>query len=705
MRLYRFLLLFMALAVGGFSATALSPSDAIRADGEYSFPPLRAGITVTYSLTGTFGSGTATVGYLDAAGNFVSLGKTFTAAGAVVKTLPETSAGKCTPAVSLAGATSPVIAVSINKTDGGSAVVDSAAVASAIEEDPAAFLSAQSTAMNGYPASVNQPRLINTKWSLKKISEYLVASNPPLMVGLWGDSIAAGLGLSPNMAFKGYISASYANATGTVTKPTLPATDDWVNGIVITAQAGSSFQLARDGVDEFVPANAVLIGYIREPGAGSFIVEQRSSTAGSWTQIGGTNSASNATKDGAVFTHTSLPTTNNPAYKIRVTVSGGAVRFICGGLYYNNAGGAVLIDGVFNQTGREITGGSALVPDSIFTPVYTAISPDLWLVCHADGAFEYDAGGGWRSLYAKCKAIKNATDFVMVGPHAMLSPALGETASMASVNATRKSQRAWAEETGECFIDTLEVIRSNAEAAGNGLKSDDAHLSAFGQAVRNAHVWQTLPLGRVVLGKFGGREGRASVLTDTGFEWYGTGNSDAAQMVSNRPLGTLTRFVVFATDWARDFSKNMTFSLTNSVGTVSVNGSNILQLSQGALSGIQPAGDGMTLGTTSLRWRGFFNGISAASTTKTANYTATAADYLILCDATSAGFTVSLPSASASGMTGKILVMKKIDSSGNAITLDGFLSETIDGALTQTITVQWSPFAIMSNGTNWFKIN
>lgn len=119
MRLYRFLLLFMALAVGGFSATALSPSDAIRADGEYSYPPLRAGITVTYSLTGTFGSGTATVGYLDASGNFVSLGKTFTAAGAVVKTLPETSAGKCTPAVSLTGATSPVISTTITKVESG----------------------------------------------------------------------------------------------------------------------------------------------------------------------------------------------------------------------------------------------------------------------------------------------------------------------------------------------------------------------------------------------------------------------------------------------------------------------------------------------------------------------------------------------------------------------------------------------------------
>lgn len=119
MRYLHLLFCWAALTLCGFSATALSPSDAIRADGEYSYPALRAGITVSYSLTGTFGGGTATVGYLDAAGNFVSLGKSFTAAGAVVKTLPETSAGKCTPAVSLSGATNPALSTTIAKVETG----------------------------------------------------------------------------------------------------------------------------------------------------------------------------------------------------------------------------------------------------------------------------------------------------------------------------------------------------------------------------------------------------------------------------------------------------------------------------------------------------------------------------------------------------------------------------------------------------------
>lgn len=88
---------------------------------------------------------------------------------------------------------------------------------------------------------------------------------------------------------------------------------------------------------------------------------------------------------------------------------------------------------------------------------------------------------------------------------------------------------------------------------------------------------------------------------------------------------------------------------------------------------------------------------------KTANYTATSSDHTITCDATSGNVTITLPAASTS--TGRVYHIKKIDASGNSVIIDGNASETIDGATTQTTTVQWHTMSIQSNGTAWYKIS
>lgn len=74
----------------------------------------------------------------------------------------------------------------------------------------------------------------------------------------------------------------------------------------------------------------------------------------------------------------------------------------------------------------------------------------------------------------------------------------------------------------------------------------------------------------------------------------------------------------------------------------------------------------------------------------------------ILCDATSAGFTVTLPAAT--GCSGRIYNIKKIDSTGNTVTIDGDSAETIDGAATKVINTQYSGYTIQSNGTSWYII-
>lgn len=86
-------------------------------------------------------------------------------------------------------------------------------------------------------------------------------------------------------------------------------------------------------------------------------------------------------------------------------------------------------------------------------------------------------------------------------------------------------------------------------------------------------------------------------------------------------------------------------------------------------------------------------------TTKTANYTATSFDQDILVDATSGPVTINLPTAV--GRTDPITI-KKIDSSGNAVTIDGAGSETIDGALTRVLSTQWDYATLLPSGAAWF---
>lgn len=86
--------------------------------------------------------------------------------------------------------------------------------------------------------------------------------------------------------------------------------------------------------------------------------------------------------------------------------------------------------------------------------------------------------------------------------------------------------------------------------------------------------------------------------------------------------------------------------------------------------------------------------------TKTAAYTATDLDEVILVDATTAGFTLSLPTAS--GRTGKILKIRRIDlTANNIVIIDPSGSETIDGLLTYELRTQFAYVEIRSDGTNW----
>jgi len=85
--------------------------------------------------------------------------------------------------------------------------------------------------------------------------------------------------------------------------------------------------------------------------------------------------------------------------------------------------------------------------------------------------------------------------------------------------------------------------------------------------------------------------------------------------------------------------------------------------------------------------------------TETTTYTALTTDDVILANASGGAFTITLPAAS--GNSGKLYRIKKIDSSTNGVTIDGNSSETIDGSTTVVLYNQNDVIEIVCDGSNW----
>lgn len=93
-------------------------------------------------------------------------------------------------------------------------------------------------------------------------------------------------------------------------------------------------------------------------------------------------------------------------------------------------------------------------------------------------------------------------------------------------------------------------------------------------------------------------------------------------------------------------------------------------------------------------------GLYLTVVSKTANYNISNADDVILADANSGAFTLTLPSPTS----GKFFTVKKIDSSANLVNISPFASETIDGLAGRSLIGQYDSVQLTSDGTNWFII-
>ena len=84
------------------------------------------------------------------------------------------------------------------------------------------------------------------------------------------------------------------------------------------------------------------------------------------------------------------------------------------------------------------------------------------------------------------------------------------------------------------------------------------------------------------------------------------------------------------------------------------------------------------------------------------SYTVLDRDSVIAVDASTGAKTIALPAVS--NLKGMVLTIKKIDASGNAVTVDGDGDETIDGAANYSLATQWKYVTVICDGDEWFVI-
>lgn len=107
---------------------------------------------------------------------------------------------------------------------------------------------------------------------------------------------------------------------------------------------------------------------------------------------------------------------------------------------------------------------------------------------------------------------------------------------------------------------------------------------------------------------------------------------------------------------------------------------------------------------TGLKWAA--TSVAALSivtiTSVNSPYSLTDANDVVLVNATGGAVTINLQAVATAKQ--KPYYIKKIDSSANAVTLDGNTTDTIDGALTQTIPIQYETLVIIPNNAGEWDI-
>lgn len=155
------------------------------------------------------------------------------------------------------------------------------------------------------------------------------------------------------------------------------------------------------------------------------------------------------------------------------------------------------------------------------------------------------------------------------------------------------------------------------------------------------------------------------------------------------------------------------------LGTIATQAASSVAVTGGAINGTPIGGTTPAAGaftTLSCSTTGItFPDATVQTTASTGSYSATVQSIsanttvaasqnalLVKCNALSAAFTVTLPTAV--GVTGKTFHIKKTDTSAFAVTIATTSSQTIDGVATVAVYSQYDSITVYSDGANWMII-
>lgn len=124
----------------------------------------------------------------------------------------------------------------------------------------------------------------------------------------------------------------------------------------------------------------------------------------------------------------------------------------------------------------------------------------------------------------------------------------------------------------------------------------------------------------------------------------------------------------------------------------------------GAFTTLSCSTTGITFPDATVQTTASIGSYSASVQSISANTTVAASQnaLLVACNALSAAFTVTLPTAV--GVTGKTFHIKKTDTSAFAVTIATTSSQTIDGVATVAVYSQYDSITVYSDGANWMII-